>query len=674
MGKASRGRDMELMQYQIEDEKPEEGTGVKARNIRYYQKHKAERYAAKRERYKDPEKRLENTRAEYLRRKFVPIDGEGINVRSGKRKGEHDYCLLAIHHVPAILKRDGLSTADCLGYLWKNLDPANINIIYGGSYDFNSWIKDFPRHELERLYKGERVKQGPYTVKWMRGKYFRISREGKTVTIYDVVSFFQKPFVGACDEYLGDYEHRDILVREKANRGNFTFRQIAKIGKYNELELDLLEKLAIELRLRLDKVGLRPSKWIGPGAIASALFVRERVPDHMDKDIPAPVKLAAQYAYAGGRFECLKFGISKESAYEYDINSAYPKALSLVPSLKGGTWSHRSSGISPRSIKEFGVYRIRWNGTAKASRTAPGPYFIRNSKGNISYPMQGENWVWSPEAKLIQRWRDAGFHVQILEAWEFEPATKHKPFGFVPALYERRKALKAAGDGAHVGLKLALNSMYGKTAQQVGWDTKKNEAPRFHQLEWAGWVTSYCRAMVAEAALLDLDAVIAFETDALFTSHPLPLPVSDRLGEWELTEFESLTYAQSGVYFGGETAKGRGIERGELSREAVEAAMTADLWATVPVHVTRYVTLGAAFLRGLELWRRWVPEVRTLKMYPWGKRAPLRRKRIDGWMPTFCPNKNPGIFSEPYPLEWSEPPEDMEAYRLLRDSEVEWDM
>lgn len=661
------------------------------RSARYRATHKDARNAEQRQRRADSqEARLQNNEARYLSRRFVGVDGEGINVRSGKRKGQHDYVLLAVSGKPPILSKDGLHTLPILNYLWESLSPEDNNVIYGGSYDFNCWVRDFPESVLRELYSGRRVRFGAYTLKWMRGKSFSIKRGEKVVTIYDVVSFFQKPFLNACDEYLGEYEGREVIAREKARRGDFTWRQINRIGSYNSLELELLERLCNELRARLNAVGLRPRRWIGPGAIAAALFEREHVREHMSRDIPEAVGVASRYAYAGGRFECLQYGIVRRNAYEYDVNSAYPKALSLVPSLKDGVWTHRNSRNSKIDRDAFALYRIRWNQTNREALTIPGPLHVRAANGTISYPMQGENWVWAPEAGNLAEYAElTGLDYEVMESWTMTPATSHKPFGFVPALYERRKALKAAGDGAHIGIKLALNSMYGKCAQQVGWNKKDGLPPTYHQLEWAGYVTSWCRAQVLKAAMQNLHAVIAFETDALFTSEPLSLNVSDRLGEFEQTEFRSLTYVQSGLYFGtevvkrkeitagysvecwGEVAKSRGADRGEVARGPVEDAMRAG--RDYLVKLTRFMGAGIALARNVvrSEWRTWRTEPKVLHLSPMGKRAPLSQTLADGWNETYCPVR--GGMSHPFPIEWINPDPNMTELAELRESEVQWD-
>jgi hypothetical protein len=402
------------------------------------------------------------TDAKYLARRFVAVDGEGINVRRGKRKGAHDYVLLAISGKKPITAREGLPTLAILQYLHSNLAENDINIIYGGSYDFNCWLRDFPADKLARIYSGgfrsKPVWFGNYGVRWVKGKSFEIVKWGseKTVTINDVISFFQCPFIQACDEYLGEYEGRDMLVREKARRGNFTWEEIKGIERYNDLELVLIVRLAEELRARLNRVGLRPRRWIGPGAIAAALFIKQKIKQHRNANLPEGVMRAARFAYAGGRFEVIKYGAVREACYEYDVNSAYPRALTEVPSLSTGTWEHwEGKGSVPDA--EFALYRVRYRGT---NPRIPAPIYVRSANGTISYPLNAENWIWSPEYKVLEQYCDQidGAEYQTLEAWIYRPPETGviKPFSFIHDLFAKRRELKRSGDGAHVGIKLGL--------------------------------------------------------------------------------------------------------------------------------------------------------------------------------------------------------------------------
>lgn len=630
------------------------------------------------------------TDAAYLSRTIVAIDGEGINVRSGRAKGSHLYVMLAISNCPPLIDKEGLKTVDILAYLWKYLDPKNINVIYGGSYDFNLWIKDLLEDEVRQLYHSSYTTkpvfyQG-FGLRWIKGKAFEITNGQRTITINDVISFFQRPFVQACEEYLGfDFRGKEIIVREKAKRGNFKLADLDVINDYNQLELELLVDLMKELRLRLNKVGLRPRRWNSPGAIASALFQREKVKQHRNENLPDDVMRAARYAYAGGRFEMLKYGAVKTAVYEYDINSAYPAALREVPSLVGGKWIHRKT---PTGLEgNFTLYKVEYHGT---NSNIPSPVFVRGANGTISFPLNAINWIWSPEYEVLQEYckQISGARYKVLEVWEYQPETDYKPFHFIQALYDMRQVLKAAKDGAHVGIKLALNSLYGKLAQQVGWIAATKEypvrVPTYHQLEWAGYTTSWCRANVLRAALTDIDSVVAFETDALFTTRPLKVQIGTGLGEWERTEFASLTYVQSGHYYGTsieddgtykEIVKCRGIDKGFISRQNVEDLLALpESERVLEASLTRFYGAGIALIRGLDkYWCKWLTEPKYMQLRPTGKRlhgnchCTGKALEIGVWHKTYCPVV--GGESHEYPVEWINPDPDMTELKEFRESE-----
>jgi hypothetical protein len=113
-------------------------------------------------------------------------------------------------------------------------------------------------------------------------------------------------------------------------------------------------------------------------------------------------------------------------------------------------------------------------------------------------------------------------------------------------MYEQRKAYKEAGNPTQRAIKLCLNSLYGKLAQLAGGVDK---APKFHQLEWAGYITSQTRAAIYNAIMLNPQAIIAAETDAVFSTEPLDLDIGTGLGQWECSTFKEIVYIQNGLYY-----------------------------------------------------------------------------------------------------------------------------
>jgi len=224
----------------------------------------------------------------------------------------------------------------------------------------------------------------------------------------------------------------------------------------------------------------------------------------------------------------------------------------------------------------------------------------------------------------------------------------------------------------------------------------KMHIPPFHQLEWAGYITATCRAMLLRAAMLDPTAIIAFETDALFSERPLPLPVGDGLGEWECTVFESLTYVQSGTYFGTvrdkhgelkEVARTRGVDLGTMTRDHVLAAMQRPRVADqrVDARLTRFVGAGLALATDWESWCTWKATPKRVWACPPedSKRSHYECRQcsrepgiaLGVWHETLCyrfPGKE-GVHSYPFPVEWEPGALDMPELAELRESNYERD-
>jgi len=609
-----------------------------------------------------------------MARRVVMVDGEGFT----REDGSHDYVMITGRGLPP-LRNPGntpLTTLEILGYLWTMLEPGDLNVIYGGSYDFNMWVKGSQEDQLRKLYKGgfrsKGVQYGPYTCKWVKGKSFTISRNGRTVVIYDTVAFFQQPFVSALDGWLGKdgYEGRDFLIAQKAARGKFDPADADRISEYNQTEVEVGSRLIEELRERLDRVNLRPAKWYGPGALAGALYQREKIKEHMAES-PPEVARAAQYAYAGGRFEMFQYGTYEGKVWEYDINSAYPAAMGDLPSLSHGRWVHHPTPLPVDVSGRFTVYRVRYSDGVGNPRN-PHPFYLRLADGSICYPPHVTGWYWSPEIRAAHAYTAKyGGTVELLESWEFVPDPgAPKPFAFVAKLYAERQVMKRQKDGAQLALKLVINSLYGKVAQQVGWSIDKAgklHKPPYHQLEWAGYITSFCRARILTAITQDRDAIISTETDALFSTRPLDLPVNDGLGAWEETIFTSMDYVQSGVYFatkdtGEEVVKMRGVDRGWVpvpfatTRAAVQATLTRPLEDRVlPAPLTRFKGAGVALQQDFSQWCRWTTDTKHLRLYPTGKRVhydcpTCARGAIRGLHRTAVPVS--GGESYAYPVAW----------------------
>jgi hypothetical protein len=508
-----------------------------------------------------------------------------------------------------VVKGAGLGTHELCQFIVdvgrRNSDAIHVGFAF--SYDANMIVQSLHTRNLRKLHEQGWVTVGRYCIQMRRGKWFSVTEYADnydrktnphakvTVRIYDLFGFFQRSFVKAVEELLGvDTPGLDIVREGKTYRGSFD--DMEYVEHYWRSEIEILRQLAEELRVRVYGAGLKITQWHGPGALASYVMRREGVRKHMAVN-DDEIRQAARYAYAGGRFELFKAGRVTQPIYSLDINSAYPFAISQLPSLSEGEWRHTSN---PERVVRFGVYRVRMRVHAGFDKV-PSPLFHRDDRHNISYPWVVEGWYWSPEVARIIGHKD----VEVLEGWEYLGAHT-LPFAWVGDMYEQRREWKSKGYGAQIALKLCMNSLYGKMAQRVGYDPKTGRTPPWHQLEWAGWVTSYTRSMLyGVMRRIPWSHLIAVETDGIYTTYPpekLHILDSNELGGWEVARYDELVYLQSGLAWlrsGDEwTAKRRGLDPDSMTLdETMHYAKTLRPnaeWSPFVGRTTRFIGLGAA--------------------------------------------------------------------------------
>ena len=419
-------------------------------------------------------------------------------------------------------------------------------------------VQDLPPVLLGRLHKQGWVKlkrgHAQYIITYRPHKYFQVSRwvpgmaknSKVTVRIFDIFTFFMSSFVAAYEKYVGPVQ--EVLTSGKAARKQFTVEELDMIREYWDLEIQNLRELAEELRKRVYAAGLPITEWHGPGALSSLSMKLNNVRSHMRKSND-DVRLAARFAYAAGRFELYKVGRILGPVYGIDRNSAYPYALTKLPSLAVGEWSHKSDWSTGKgTIKSFSLYHLRLE-RGGLTELSPSPLYLRDKHHELFYPWHVEGWYWGPEAMSAVR-RGA----KVTESWEYNPGNttnQVRPFAYVADQYNQRRLWKEEGNAAEYALKLCMNSKYGKLAQRVGWDPKTNRIPAWHQIEWAGWVTSLTRAAMFELmSKVPFQDLIAVETDGIYCrTDPAELGITatDELGGWSVDVYDEVIYVQSGL-------------------------------------------------------------------------------------------------------------------------------
>lgn len=542
---------------------------------------------------------------------FIAWDGEGWT----DTNGEHRYMLMQ-NSTGAHIDAPILSTVECLQFLLRGAadNPKSIHVIYGGGYDATHWLRDIPLTLTSQLKDNEKIvwyhinpdtgRRNRFVINYLPHKWFELSgfdwptRKWVHIKVYDLMTFFQTGLITALQSR--QIEVPEEITSGKAARSDFTYNDIDEIRLYCQMEVERTVVLANKLRDEFDEAGFWVTQYHGPGAVASAVYKQFGVRKHMQAPEPH-IEYAAQHAYFGGHFEQFKAGHYNGKVYLYDINSAYPYHIANLPTLANARWTYTSK-YDPAAL---GVWFVSYDDTLSEHRS-PHPLPWRSNAGQVGFPTHNNGvWVWHPEARYAS-------HVH--HGYVLEPASDAKPFEFVPDMYALRKRWQDEEKGGERALKLALNSLYGKQAQRVG--AKDGNRPSWHQLEWAGMVTSGTRAQIIAAIQQKPDSVISVETDSIMTTEPLDLDVGSGLGQWGLKEYDWVTYIQSGIYFtsdgvGKSKSKTRGIDTRELHHEEVLRFLDSDQSEPLLVSARNFIGLGnpRTYLYGQ--WQDSVKEVRV---------------------------------------------------------------
>jgi len=505
--------------------------------------------------------------------------------------------------------------------------------------------------------------------------------------LWDVYEFFQCSFVDALGSkekgYFTHLLHTEMIDGKaheiiewpdglridltkmksmKRNRRSFTLEQLEQeILPYCRDETTALARLMETLSEHLNEANISISDWNGPGACAGALLRREHVKEHMKEYMPDKSIYDVQLrAYSAGRMESGKFGVYIGKVWCHDVHSAFPSMMPELPNLDG-LWRYVCKVYNDKTYPDralpYSLMHVEWSFDPKLPYH---PFFYRELNRGIYFPHTGNGWYWKPEVDAALRayksgklstsdWSDEEEFL-ITEAWEFSPYSDVKPFAFMPSLYQLRRQWKRLGKAAEKVLKFTINSVYGKLIQSKG--GTKEKKPSYHNVGWAGYITSSIRARLFDAIMQNPESVIMLTIDGIWSTAPLDLSLGGEMGQWEKKEYDGIIAVQYGIYWaltklGREPTEEerseesfhekylhyegvwyevephyRGFDKGSLTPDMVIKAWK-NLDKKIKVPATRFMTLASAMTNQghQENWLTWRTILRSLDLEPSGKRV-----------------------------------------------------
>jgi hypothetical protein len=548
---------------------------------------------------------------------FIAVDSEGVRrgatvSDAGELTGGRMNCVLVSAGNQSLWSADDdtpLKLSQVLAFLWGEFErhPDAVFIGFSLGFDFAQWLKWLPEDVARSLltlegraertfetddgYNYERPAEwGSWRLKMLGNRRLTIARrygdDRRTMSICDVFGCYQMAFAKAITDLVMDPADRELIEYGKKNLRRITSRDEGKrsiggrtvgLGQYNVTENKALSALMGELATALASpdldIRLKRDAWYGPGPIVEKWL--STTDDLLREDLHGVMPLgflqACRDSYFGGWFEITAHG-PVGRIWNYDINSAYPAVMAVLPCLLHATVRHWEPGRDKWKVRDMFGRKGRdlpeppspWT-LVRADMTGDDPYLgahmHRTKDGTVLRPHHTNGLIWWHELAAAVR---AGLikSYTVTEAWSLTVTCDcPPPLAGLARLYMTRSAIKAVIKRTKVGnplekaLKLVYNSCYGKHAQSVG-------HPKYANPVYASLITAGCRVQILDAIATHPQrsaAVVMIATDGVYFSSPhvkqengetVPgLPLSGDLGDWKLEVYDGFTIWRPGIYW-----------------------------------------------------------------------------------------------------------------------------
>lgn len=434
---------------------------------------------------------------------------------------------------------------------------SSLNFFYNLQYDAQSLFAYLSRDELSPLYYLGKMFYKDWKIFYVPRKFLSLQRKSHTVRFYDLYQFFNMSLEKASSKYLG--EHKLELDVKQFSDPDYISTHLEEIEAYCLQDARLLEYLGRYFQKLCLEAGVDFNRPISPASVSERHFKQS-------SDLPIIENRNAQASalrtYYGGRFEVMRRGYIPK-AYSFDINSAYPAVMSQLMNLNKGTWE---IGYKDDITYEYGFVR--------AFVTLDDPYLCPlpfDTYRCLIFPRMKARAVWMTldEVRFIRK-HQLGT-VKIKDGWFWTVDEGELPFERLVDLYHWRKRLKEDENPLELVVKLIMNSIYGKTVQLTPVLERVHEVfpdridvdiiegamagsyKRYYRTgqlfnpAYASLITTRVRLQCHEALLKHGADAIAVFTDGILTSRKR-LPISNRLGQWNLEGSGELVMIGTGVY------------------------------------------------------------------------------------------------------------------------------
>jgi len=317
----------------------------------------------------------------------------------------------------------------------------------------------------------------------------------------------------------------------------FNAAQYKEVHYENDLSMEYAlgkakeaERVGAEVLRVYQKLGF-PTESLGSPVSAVARGLLSKVNPPTVDDIPEEAHTLAYKALKANWLEAYRMGYWAK-AYDYDLNAAYGFQLSKLLDLRRGRWVH--------SIErpDGAVYGFAEGVITTQSGFHP---FLLNTESDMTYTPVG---VWltaltMQEMDFLRIYNLGEFSVE--NAWWWVPEGQHYEVlkGLVNWLYKRRKG--TSGIEREI-LHRAIAGIWGLTIQFKGKKFGDWMNPVYGAI-----VEANTRLRVAKSCLDAGVVPLHIAVDGVITDVPLPVEISEEMGDWRLSHTGACIIAGCGA-------------------------------------------------------------------------------------------------------------------------------
>lgn len=430
-------------------------------------------------------------------------------------------------------------------------------VTYNLKYDESALVQNLPPSNLKELREHGKTENNGYFWRSIPRKMLSVRKGKNTITIYDLWGFFEMRLESAAQLFLG--EGKLDLDPEKFTR-RYVKRHWGEIAEYCIKDSELVARLAAELIQHFESFGIYPQKLYSPAYIGFQYFRTHTNIVHVRRFWNHYRGLLdyAMSAYAGGKFEVTWRGASY--FWEYDINSAYPYEIANLVDISSAEVVHKGRYLKGAV---YGFLKVEIEVPLEL------PHPIPILRGNINtFPAGTFTRIITKEEfdYLVQ----SGVKPRIIDAWWLRVRKKSYPYRKeVIKLYLEKSQAKSENRLIDYQLiKLILNSFYGKMVQLIKQGDKYRAGLSWNPI-YAAIITANDRIRMSKMQR-DHPDIIAVHTDSVISKAQLPLPLSKRLGEYDLACEGEGVILGSGIYQVNGSSHFRGFQTKQPLNELIK--------------------------------------------------------------------------------------------------------